>query len=252
MEQQPPAWAGSGDGRARRAPPRDRALTAEPVERPCRVPNMPLPPPGQTCAAATSAHRWRQGTRARACRRTRLNVKRDALRPPQGDGRIRQQRLIDGRARDRPKAAFDAPAQKVSGPRQVGPRCGRADRQAEPRRDVTCDANQRLTRWLRATAVPGWVGVVAGRCCWQRCRPSLQGSALPKWPLRGLSRRRPRRRSARLRRPFPPDASPEEIIAGVADVRTSRFIVESSARLLGNGSVASHDRSDTRGSGWLR
>jgi len=42
-------------------------------------------------------------------------------------------------------------------------------------RDATCDANQRLTRWLGATAVPGWVGVVAGRGCWQRCRPSLQG-----------------------------------------------------------------------------
>ena len=48
-------------------------------------------------------------------------------------------------------------------------------------------------------------------------------------PLQGLSRRRPRRRprrrSGRLRRPLPPDANPEEIIAEVADVRTSRFLV---------------------------
>jgi len=47
-------------------------------------------------------------------------------------------------------------------------------------------------------------------------------------PLQGLSRRRPRRRprrrSGRLRRPFPPDANPEEIIAEVADVRTRRLV----------------------------
>ena len=60
---------------------------------------------------------------------------------------------------------------------------------------------------------------------------------------------RPRRPSGRLRRPFPPDAIPEEIIAEVADVRTSRFIVKSSARLLGNGSRASHDRSHSVGVG---